>query len=81
MHNADTEMLQGDAAKRQLYADLVEATYLPLLRAFCDSMAIKSHMAPWFKPSRLGKILPMLGQSWAAKALLFGIFTDLVSCP
>ena len=26
VHDADIEMLQGDAAKRQLYADLVEAT-------------------------------------------------------
>ena len=67
VHDADIEMLQGDAAKRQLYADLVEATVLPPLRAFCDVVATKSHLAPWFNPAQLDKMLPGLGQSWAAK--------------
>ena len=39
--DVDIEMLQGDAAKRQLYADLVEAVLLPPLRAFGDIVATK----------------------------------------
>ena len=77
VHDADIEMLQGDAAKRQLYAELVEATYVPPLRAFCDVVATKSHLAPWFDPARLDKMLPGLGQSWAAKASLLNIFNEL----
>ena len=38
MHDVEIEMLQGDAAKRQLYADPVDATHLPPLRTFCDIM-------------------------------------------
>ena len=78
MHDADIEMLQADAAKRQLYADLVEASHLPPLRTFCDIVATKSHLAPWFNSARLNKIMPGLGESWAAKGTLVGIFTDLV---
>jgi hypothetical protein len=76
VHGADIEMLQGDAGKRQLYADLVEATYLPPLRAFCEIMATKSYLAPWFNPARLDKIMPGLGQNWAAKGTLMVIFNE-----
>jgi hypothetical protein len=78
LYDAEIEMLQGDAAKRQLYADLVEAMLLPALTPFCDIVATKSHLAPWFKPERLDKMLPGLGQSWAAKASLINVFVDLV---
>jgi hypothetical protein len=78
LDDAEIEMLQGDAAKRQVYADLVEAMLLPALTPFCDIVATKSHLAPWFKPERLDKMLPGLGQSWAAKASLINIFVDLV---
>jgi hypothetical protein len=78
MHDADIEMLHGDAAKRQLYADLVEATYLPPLRTFDDIVATKSHLAPWFNPARLDKMLPGLGRSWATKSTLMIIFNELV---
>ena len=79
MLEVDIEMLQGDAAKRQLYADLVETTVLPPLRAFCEIVATKSHLAPWFHPARLDKMMPGLGQSWAAKGALLNIFSELVS--
>ena len=46
MHDVDIELLQGDAAKRQPYADLVEAAYLPSLCAVCDIVVTKSHLAP-----------------------------------
>jgi hypothetical protein len=78
MFDADAEILQGDAAKLQLYADLVEATYLPPLRAFCEVVPTKSHLAPWFNPARLDMALPGLGQSWAAKSSLMTIFCDIV---
>jgi hypothetical protein len=78
VHDVDIEMLQGDAAKRQLYADLIETTHLPPLQAFSDIMATKSHLAPWFNPARLDKALPGLGQSWATKATLINIFLDVV---
>jgi hypothetical protein len=78
MYDADAEMLQGDVAKRQLYADLVEATYLPPLRAFCEMVATKSHLAPWFNPARLDKALPGLGQSWANKSSLMIVFCEVV---
>jgi hypothetical protein len=77
LHDADIEMLQGDPAKRQLYADLVEATLLPPLRIFSNIVATKSHRAPWFHPKRLDKILPGLGRSWSVKASLINIFAEL----
>jgi hypothetical protein len=77
LHDTDIEMLQGDAPKRQLYADLVEATLLPPLRAFCDILATKSHFAPWFHPKRLDKMMPGLGCSWDIKASLINVFVEL----
>ena len=35
------------------------------------------HLAPWFNPAKLDKMLPGLGQSWAAKASLLSIFNEL----
>ena len=58
---------------------MVEATLLPPLCAFCEIMATKSHLAPWFNPARLHKMLPGLGQSWATKASLANIFIELVA--
>ena len=59
----DVEMLVGDEAKRQLYADLVEHTLIPPLRAFANIVATKMHLASLFNISKLDKMLPGLGQS------------------
>jgi hypothetical protein len=42
-------------------------------------MATKSHLAPWFNPTRLDKALPGLGQRWATKSSsLLSIFCEVV---
>ena len=63
--DADAEMLMGDEAKRQLYADLVEYTMVPPLQAFAHIVATKMHLASLFNIAKLDKLLLGLGQSSA----------------
>jgi Flp pilus assembly CpaE family ATPase len=74
--DADAEILMGDEAKRQLYADLVEHTIVPPLRELANIVATKMHLASLFNIAKLDKMLPGLGQSWACKATLYNIFVD-----
>ena len=43
---------------------VVKCTLLPPLRDMTSIISTKMHLAPLFKPSRLDKMLPGLGQSW-----------------
>jgi hypothetical protein len=74
--DTDVEMLMGDEAKRQLYADLVEHTIVPPLRELANIVATKMHLASLFNVAKLDKMLPGLGQSWACKGALYQIFVD-----
>ena len=56
--DADVEMLMGDEAKRQLYADLVEYTMVLPLQAVAHIVATKMHLVSWFNYARLDKMLP-----------------------
>jgi hypothetical protein len=74
--DADAEMLMGDEAKRQLYVDLVEYTLMPPLLELANIVATKMHLASLFNITKLDKMFPGLGQSWACKGTLHTIFVD-----